>query len=342
MVLASPLVVKNDFDRRYALNRNIVKNKYWEYPVDYDPEHRDLVPVGRLLVGSGHCGEWSSYSVCKNVEGHSGIMLKTSRNDVGVDCTGKVVVKHNRRWCHKASCPICFDSGFAAREARAIEHRINKAVEAGMGKPEHGTVSVALADRHLPEPVFKKKCEEALRDRGFFGYVMIPHMYRIDRERRCLVFSPHYHVIGPVLGGFDKCRDCVHDRDDCALCSGFKGREVRGYAKDGYLVKVHDIRLSVFGTAKYALNHASMKVGFSAIGSRIVTWHGALSNRLFNSGKVKPEVLCPACNEVMVHCGHAGKRYIVKDRNSADYVPYFVDDELGEDGVPNYPELGGG
>jgi hypothetical protein len=324
------------------LNRAVLLNKYWEYPVEYDAGHRDLVPVGRGLVGSDHCAEWRSFHVCNNLDGHAGKLLKVSRDDVGVDCTGKVIVKHDRRWCHKASCPICFDSGFAAREARAIEHRIERAVQGGMGKPEHVTVSVALADRHLPEPVFKKKCEEALRDRGVFGYCMIPHMYRINRERCCLEFSPHYHAIGFILGGFDRCRECVHDRDACACCDGTKGREVRGYAKDGYLVKVHDIRKSVFGTAKYALNHASMKVGFRAIGSRIVTWHGALSNRLFNSGKVKADVLCPACNEVMVHCGHAGKRYIIKDRNSPDYVPYFVDSEFGEGGVPNWPELGGG
>jgi hypothetical protein len=342
MVLASPVAIQNDFDRRYALNPNIVKNKYHCYAVDYDPEHRDLVPVGRGVVGSEHCAEWKSLVACKNFEGHKGVILKTFRSDVGVDCTDKVVIKHQRFFCHSPSCPICFDNGFAARNARAVEHRVNKGVEAGMGKPEHVTISVAIADRVLPFPVFKKRAESAARDRGIYDYCMVPHMYRINRDRKVLEYSPHFHLVCFIEGGFDECRGCVHGGGDCASCDGFKGREVRGYARDGYLVKVHEIRKSVFGTAKYVLNHASIRVGFSARGSHVVTWHGRLSNRKFKSGRPQSGVLCPACNKLMERVAHAGSRRIIRDFCHPEYVPYFVDDEFDERGLPNYPEIGGG
>jgi hypothetical protein len=37
-----------------------------------------------------------------------------------------------------------------------------------------------------------------------------------------------------------------------------------------------------------------------------------------------------------------GKRHIVKDIGSRDYVPLFVDDEFDASGVPNYVEAVGG
>jgi hypothetical protein len=65
-------------------------------------------------------------------------------------------------------------------------------------------------------------------------------------------------------------RKCVHTREDCASCVGFKGREVRGFAKDGYLVKVHGKRETVFGTAYYQLNHATIRYGIRRF--HVVTW----------------------------------------------------------------------
>ena len=55
--------------------------------------------------------------------------------------------------------------------------------------------------------------------------------------------------------------------------------------------------------------------------------------------KVMDESLCPACGEEMRRCVYVGKRHIVKDVGSADYVPSFVDNEFGEDGEPNYIEV---
>ena len=71
-----------------------------------------------------------------------------------------------------------------------------------------------------------------------------------------------------------------------------KGREVRGFEKDGYLVKVHESRKTVFGTAHYQLNHATIRVGIKRFQS--VTWFGSVAYRKFKSAKVK--------NETFVSC----------------------------------------
>jgi hypothetical protein len=115
---------------------------------------------------------------------------------------------------------------------------------------------------------------------------------------------------------------------------------VRGYAKDGYLVKVLAERKTVVGSAWYQLNHATVRVGVKRFQS--VTWFGLVSYGKFKSVKVKSESLCPACDGEMVRSFYMGKRHIVKDVGSADYVPLFVDDEFDEDGVPNYADAVGG
>jgi hypothetical protein len=312
---------------RVRLNRAILKNKYWFLPVD-NVGHENYQPVGRGLKASTFCGVWRSYMICRHAELHDGKLLH------GADCSGKVVVKHQRLWCNKSSCPVCFSSGWSTREARRIEGRINEGVKLGFGKPEHTTVSFAVVDRGLPEPVFREKCRMALFDRGVTGGQMTFHGYRIDRRRNVLYFGPHYHCLCFIKGGFDRCRDCDHVRGDCATCSGFKGREVRGYAKDGYLVKVHDVRKTVFGTAHYELNHATIRIGIKRFQS--VTWFGVCSYSKFKSVKLKAEVKCPACSSEMVRSVYVGNRHIVKDLGDPDYLPVFVDDES------NYVEVGGG
>jgi hypothetical protein len=324
--------VHRSFSERLRLNRAILKNKYWVLPVD-DVGHENYMPVGRAVKSSELCGSWRSYMVCKNTDLHEGKLLH------GVDCTGKVVVRHKHLWCNKSSCPVCFISGWSVREARAIEGRINEGIRLGFGKPEHVTVSVALADRDLPEPAMRERSRVALVDRGVIGGCMMFHGYRIDRSRNVLVWSPHFHVLGFIKHCFDKCRECVHARGDCASCDGFKGREVRGYAKDGYLVKVLGSRKTVFGTAHYQLNHATIRVGIKRFQS--VTWFGICSYSKFKSVKLKAKVLCPVCSSEMSRSAYVGKRHIVKDLGNPDYQPVFVDDEFSL-GEPNYVDLGGG
>jgi len=328
--MSSVEVVNRSFSERLRLNHAILKNKYWFLPVDH-VGHENYVPVGRGVRSSDFCGRWFSFSVCKNVEGHEGVSLG------GVDCTGKVVVRHNHTWCSKSSCPICFIRGWSTREAHSIAGRFIEGDKRGFGKVEHVMVSVPVVDRDLPESVLREKCRKALVDRGVIGGCMIFHGFREDRARHVLAWSAHYHALVYIDGGF-KCRDC---KKACFEgCGGFVDRSYRCFEHDGCIVRVLGERKTVVGTAWYQLNHATVRVGVKRFQS--VTWFGCCSYRKFKSVRVKTENLCPACNSEMVRCFYVGKRHIVKDVGSADYVPLFVDDEFDEDGVPNYPDVVGG
>ena len=329
--MVSVEATNRSFSERLALNHAILKNRYLVLSVD-DAGHENFVPVGHGLSTSPLCGVWTSLSVCKNKVGHEGVMVGD------VDCTGKVVVRHNHLWCTSSSCPICFLRGWSVRLARSMEDRLNTGVKRGLGKIEHVSVSVAVADRGLPEPLMRKKCRDALFDRGVSGGCLLFHGYRIDRKRNVLAWSPHYHALCFILPSFDVCRDCSHERGDCKTCSGFKGREVRGFAKDKILVRVHDIRKTVIGTAHYQLNHSTARLGIKRFS--IVTWFGKCANRMYKAEKVKAEVKCPACESPMVRSVYVGKRHIVKNIGDAAYVPWFTDDEFDGD-TPNYIDLVG-
>lgn len=325
--------MNKSYSRRLKLNSAISKNPYWVLPVDYKG-HENFEPVGRGVPSSPLCGKHIGFSVCRNVEAHKDVSIH------GVDYTDKLVVSHKHMWCHRSSCPVCFIRGWSVRGARSIDSRLNEGVRLGLGEIEHVMVSVAVADRGLPEYSMRKNCRNALFDRGFLGGCMVFHGYRRDKKRDILAWSPHYHALGFILGGFDRCRDCVHGRGDCASCDGFKGKEVRGYAKDKYLVKVFNKRETVFGTAFYQMNHATIKIGIKRF--HAVTWFGVCSNRKYKSHKSLAQVVCPACGDDMVRAVYVGSRHIVKDVGHPDYVPVFPFDEFGENGEPNFIDVVGG
>ena len=331
--MPSPEAYKRSLAQRVRMNRAILTNKYWSLPVD-NKGHEDFMPVGRGVRSSPLCGKHLSFMVCKNKEGHEGVSVG------GEDATGKVVVRHKHMWCHKSTCPVCFIRGWSVRGAQKIAGRVEKGVERGFGKIEHISVSVPPEEYHLSEKALRKKARSALKVRGVVGGCMIFHGFRIDRKRGVLVWSPHYHTLGFIKGGFDRCRKCVHVREDCASCDGFKGREVREYKKDRYLVKVLDERKTVFGTAWYQLNHATVRVSaFSRF--HVVTWFGCCGNRKYSSAKIESEDVCPACGNEMVKCAYMGKQVIARDIGDPNYRAVFVDDEFDENGEAKYPEMVG-
>jgi hypothetical protein len=336
MLDAQRLEAQNrDYLRRLALNRAISKNKYHRLPVD-DTGAEDFIPVGRGVKTSPFCSRHIGFNVCPHTELHEGIYLN------GVDCTGKVVVSHSHMWCHKSSCPVCFIRGFAVREARAMEGRLAVGVERGFGEIEHLSVSVPPRDMGLPFLVQKERAKLALFDRGVFGAGLIPHIFRMNKERTYLVKGTHFHALGFVRGGVDVCRSCVHLREDCAKCGNFRGREVRGYAKDGYLVKCMDARKSVFGTAHYQLNHCSIKVGLKRFFT--VTWVGVLGCSKLKGRKGVSRQVCPACSSEMdAKQIYMGSERIAKNIGSADYMKVFPFPEFDSKGHPNFigSDMGG-
>jgi hypothetical protein len=318
-------------ENRASLNRQILENLYWRLPVAEDDRHL-AVPVGRGAVSSEYCGKWQGFSTCRNIEGHKGVVVK------GVDCTGKYVTVLRHWWCHSPSCPRCFIRGWAKRSADRIVARLDVGAKRGLGRAEHITVSVGVDDRELPEEVLRKKCWAALADRGVSGASMVFHGYRPNRERAALEWSPHYHALG--FCNFDECRGCVHSVMDCHVCGGFKGREARGFAKDGYLVKVHAARDSLFGTAWYQLHHATIITGGRGFKRfHIVSWWGSLAKRAFSSASAVPmaEAVCPACKgDHMERSYYCGLMHIEKNIGSPDYVPFFVCEPLDSSGSPNF------
>lgn len=313
LIAGLSLVLSKAYERslalRVRLNKQILENPYWFLPVD-DKGYENYTPVGRGEKSSDFCAVFRRFKGCKNFLNHE---------------SGGMVVRLKHWWCHKPNCTVCFIRGWAVRGARSIIARLEEGVRRGFGKIESISVSVPPEDYGLPEEVLRKRCRDALFDRGVSGGCMIFHGFRIDKIRRVLGWSVHYHFVGFIKGGFDRCRECVHEYGDCASCDGFKGREVRGFARDRYLVKVHEERESVFGSAWYFLHHATVKVSFLKR-FHSFTWIGVCGNRKYSSAQFieSAEDVCLECGEEMKDYMYTGECRIVKDVGDADYKPCFV------------------
>lgn len=316
--------------RRLELNSSIVKNPYWFLPV-VDDGHGDYVQAGRLPVSNDWCGKFRGRVVCRAKEHHKGVVLKD------VDFTGMNLVMNGYFHCHKAVCVKCFVSGFAVRNAGVVEGKICEAVKRGYGVAEHIVLSPPRSLWGLSFSGLFKLGAVVLRDRGVVGAGLIPHGRRIDRRIRRLVWSPHMHGVGLIEGGFERCRVCVHGRGDCKSCDGFKGRQVRGYEKDGWIVKVEPPRITIFGTAFYLLNHVSVNVGLKRF--QTLRWFGLLGNRVFKGIKGKRDVGCPVCkvsghHSKLEHVAYWGKKPL--SDSGCNAVP-----DVDADGSPNFPDFEG-
>jgi hypothetical protein len=95
-----------------------------------------------------------------------------------------------------------------------------------------------------------------------------------------------------VAGGYG-CRSCARKSSCAAGCGGFDDMNWRLFKKDGWYVRVLPKRKSVFGTAWYQLNHASIQVGMRR--SHCVTYVGVCAKRLYRSEVVENKPLCPIC-----------------------------------------------
>jgi hypothetical protein len=279
---------------------------------------------GFQLVGNGSvtkpnsCGRYTHSLGCLDVESHKG-----KRSLDGVNYSGKVFVHKVHASCNKPSCPVCYKFGWATREATNIENRLKEARKR-FGLEEHVVASVSPKDYSLNIEVLRRKVvTDVLKPRGIIGGVLIFHAFRYANFEESRVkgvpfgwyFSPHFHVIGFVLGGYSRCRSCKGA--DCYSCSGFEGVTRRANKKDGWIVKVLDKRITVGGTAWYQLNHASLKVGSPRF--HIATWFGVCSYRKLKVTVERKRVLCPICQSELVPVEYHGSKSFVKERSSPDY-----------------------
>jgi len=319
------MIEDKSFARRLAVNRAILKNKYWRLPVD-NVGHESFVPVGRGSVTSEMCAKWAGFDVCTNIAGHEGVHVE------GVNCTGKHILRHRHLWCHSPQCPRCFNRGFAVRGGMHMESRVKTAEKRGLGSADHISVNLPAKYWDLPEAEQRKIANQALVDRGVTWGSMIFHGFRPSHDGSRLVWSCHYHTLShaPML---EKCRACHLACAEHKDCDGFTNRNYRAFEKDGILVKVHRKRKTIFGTAYYELNHATVKVGLRRF--HIVSWFGLVSNRKFRGEYSGAVSKCPACTETMSRGSYVGEEVFAKDIGDPFYRSWLAVEPLGADGKPN-------
>lgn len=335
---SQPKIVVSVLDR-INCNVKILKNAYLTLPVV--DGHIEICQVGRGQVSSpDFCGKHTSYYVCRDLKHHDGVVYG------GVDFTKKIAVSHGHLWCKNAGCPVCFLDGWRERAARSIVGRLDVGVERGFGEVEHFTVSPARGDWELPIEVLRRKAEVACLKRGILGACLIFHARRINRGHGALKYAPHFHALGFIRGGYGICRDCgVPSLSKCEGCRGFEARTRAFNLEDGYIVKVHDRRKTVLGTARYILSHASYKLGIKRF--HIVTWFGVLGCSKLKGRKLKAERVCAVCDSVgvrnvMVRSIHRGKEFIATNIGDSRYKSVFASDESDSSGLPLWVDYRGG
>jgi len=277
--------------------------------LDFEPSVRNsFAEYGEYqLVGHGeqtneHCGQFMRFKGCAREALHDLITLE------GKNFKEKAYIWRVRHWCNKPSCPICFKSGWAVREAGNIEAR-SEVASRRFGLVEHIVCSVPVRDYGLSFKALRRKAVKVLKGRGVLGGVIIFHAFRYN-VRKHWFWSPHFHCLGFIKGGFGRCRACKKKgRFRCYDCDGFKGCQARGYKKDGYIVKVLGRRKTVFGTAWYQLHHSSIRKGVRRF--HVATWFGVVSYRKMKVEKrERKEKVCPICGHELVFLHYCGSRPI--------------------------------
>lgn len=218
--------VKNvDFDAMFSVRPRSEARREVDLNDDFDLEplaensyatYGNFALVGHGKVTNDYCGKFWTYKGCLRVELHNRITLD------GKDYRGKVFVRKARHFCNKASCPKCFKSGWAVREAGNIKARLVKASKR-FGKVEHIVASVPARDYGLSFEALRRKVITVLKSRGVLGGVLIFHGFRYDLQRQWY-WSPHFHVLGFIKGGYGRCRQCARKWNCLWGCGGFDDR----------------------------------------------------------------------------------------------------------------------
>ena len=292
-----------------------VENTYGSYG--------DFQLVGKGKVTNDYCGKYYGFVGCVNVHLHNKITLD------GKNYKGKVFVRIVHHSCNKPSCPVCYKHGWAVRGAGKIEVRLEKASR-HFGRVEHIVSSIPPKDYGLSFKALRSQAIKALKRRGVIGGVLIFHGFRYN-VRKQWYWSPHFHCLGFILGGY-RCRGC-RETVSCLSCGGFEGRTRREYKKDGYIVKVFGKRKTVFGTAWYQLNHASIKKNTTRF--HVATWFGACSYRKLKVTAELKKRVCPICQHDIVKLRYFGVNGTVlgclfSHSSTCKQIEFF--DDLVQDG----------
>jgi len=287
-----------DFDKMFSVGveKNVLSDDFDGEPVENGGfSFGNFELVGHGEVTNENCGRFSGYHYgCLRVDLHNKVIF--DKDGKRINCANKVYAKPFFHSCDKPSCPICYKYGWAVREARRIEARLAEASKR-FGLVEHIIATFPPKYYHLTYEQLRLKAVEILKSRGVVGGVLIFHGFRYNK-REYWYWSPHFHVLGFVLGGY-RCRSCkiVRKTGKCGIenvnCSGFVNRNYRCYEKDGCIVKVKGKRKTVMGTAWYQLNHASVKKGVKRF--HVATWFGNCSYRKLKVTAEMRKSVCPIC-----------------------------------------------
>jgi hypothetical protein len=272
--------------------------------------------VGNGKITNGYCGNFARFKGCLRVDLHNLITLD------GINSAGKVFVRRVRFSCGKPSCPICYKSGWAVREAENIKHRLVEASKM-FGNVEHLVCSVPTKDYGLKLKALRRKVIKMLTKIGVVGGVLIFHAFRYNR-RKGWYWSPHFHVMGFILGGYSKCRHCKGA--DCYACNGFEGKTYRLFHDNDYIVKVFDERITIFGTAWYQLNHSSYKAGVKRF--HIATWYGSCSYRKLKVTAEMRKEVCPICQHDLVEILYFGNKRLSLNEERDSFENYVEDNHV--------------
>lgn len=279
------LELKDDFDEEPVLSGDVSLGEF------------ELVGHGEMT--NEDCGRFTGYYYgCDRVDLHN----KTSLD--GVNYAGQVYVdKPVFHSCDKPSCPVCYRHGWAVRQARKIEARLKKASK-HFGLAEHIIVTFPPTYYHLTLEQMRVKAVEIMKRRGVVGGVSIFHGGRYNL-RKYWYWSPHFHVIGYILGGYGKCRGCpIAHKRACKGCGGFIDRQYRAYETDGCIVKVKGKRKSVFYTALYQLRHSTVKK--NAVRFHVATYFGVVSYYKMKVTEELRKSVCPICQHDLVKLRYMG------------------------------------
>lgn len=344
----------DDLARDYVKDFNDFSQNEPE-PANFWGVFGDFELVGHGKVSGYNCGKWLGINACLNVKNHGSepICLDGSVSHKG-DIYARLVHKH----CFNFRCPVCYKYGASYREANHMEQRL-KAVavaRAGVCKSsvvEHVSLSIPSKEYGLCFEDLKKKMVAACHARGLFDFYAIFHPFRYHNHEEFLrsgtaneenwFFSPHWHILGFIEGGYQRCRSCPHGKrygskswnragsPACRGCSGFEGVTREMYDVDSYIAKVEPERVTVKGTASYQLNHAGLvrngKRASPAVG------FGLLGCRGVKVKYVREKHVCPICKIELVKARYFGSRKFVLDEQSKDFKRFFwspMDEGMGD------------
>jgi hypothetical protein len=293
---------------------------------------------GLQRVGTGNqtsyrCGQFLGLSGCLRTDLHDHTTLD------GVNHAGNIYIKKIFHSCDKPECPTCFKRGWAIREAGKAESRLKEASKR-FGIAEHIIDSIPVKEYGLPFEKLKANSLKAMAARHYVGGIMIFHAQRFanfaEAARKGIPagwrYSPHFHYLGFLDGGYGSCRGCQKSRQECWGCKGFEGLTRRLNVTDGHIVKVKGARKTIFGTLWYQMNH--MTIVHRKVRAHTVSWNGICSYKklkLQKEDRIKRDV-CPLCGQELVPVEYVGEQ-----KDSEQWLlPEFEDSYLDEKGIPKW------